>query len=239
MHRTSGRPWHKETIRTSFSARETPLPIGSMYGIYTYIYHKNHPNVGIYTIHGSYGLNHDTIRYPDTAPNLYRITHCHLRFRHWGDAIASEAMPNFKHCFFLEFSSLIFFELVVFHQPIWKNMFFSGSSSPKGANSKNIWGCSPPSFVNNCFSTKVLGNGILSHRSDFQGENVFFPNLQKICCCWSVAGSFVGNLYSLFQKDLRVVVQTSWISWSHCSHINYINFSSFFAYHLALFFPSS
>ena len=25
------------------------------YGIYTYIYHKNQPNVGKYTIHGSYG----------------------------------------------------------------------------------------------------------------------------------------------------------------------------------------
>ena len=32
------------------------VPIGSMYGIYTYIYHKNQPNVGKYTIHGSYGV---------------------------------------------------------------------------------------------------------------------------------------------------------------------------------------
>ena len=32
------------------------LPIGSMYGIFTYIFHKNQPNVGKYTIHGSYGL---------------------------------------------------------------------------------------------------------------------------------------------------------------------------------------
>ena len=30
-------------------------PIGSMYGIFTYIYHKNQLNVGEYTIHGSYG----------------------------------------------------------------------------------------------------------------------------------------------------------------------------------------
>ena len=30
-------------------------PIGSMYGIFTYIYHKNQPNVAKYTIHGSYG----------------------------------------------------------------------------------------------------------------------------------------------------------------------------------------
>ena len=28
-----------------------------MYGISTYIYHKNQPNVGKYTIHGSYGLD--------------------------------------------------------------------------------------------------------------------------------------------------------------------------------------
>ncbi len=32
------------------------LPIGSMYGIFTYIYHKDKPNVGKYSIHGSYVL---------------------------------------------------------------------------------------------------------------------------------------------------------------------------------------
>ena len=30
-------------------------PIGSMYGIYTFIYHKNQPNVHKYTIHGFFG----------------------------------------------------------------------------------------------------------------------------------------------------------------------------------------
>ena len=30
-------------------------PIVSKYGIFSYIYHTNQPNVGIYTIHGSYG----------------------------------------------------------------------------------------------------------------------------------------------------------------------------------------
>ena len=30
-------------------------PIGSMYGIFTHIYHENQPNVAKYTIHGSYG----------------------------------------------------------------------------------------------------------------------------------------------------------------------------------------
>ncbi len=32
-------------------------PIASMYGIFTYIYHKNQPNVGKYAIHGSYGYS--------------------------------------------------------------------------------------------------------------------------------------------------------------------------------------
>ena len=32
------------------------IPIGSMYGIFTYIYHKNQLNVGKYTIHESYGI---------------------------------------------------------------------------------------------------------------------------------------------------------------------------------------
>ena len=32
------------------------IPIGSMYGIFTYIYHKNQLNVGTYTIHGCYGI---------------------------------------------------------------------------------------------------------------------------------------------------------------------------------------
>ena len=36
--------------------RVVPLPRWSMYGIFTYIYHKNHLNVGKYTIHGWYGL---------------------------------------------------------------------------------------------------------------------------------------------------------------------------------------
>ena len=39
--------------RSFFNVLETPK--GSMYGIFTYIYHKNQPNVGKYTIHGSYG----------------------------------------------------------------------------------------------------------------------------------------------------------------------------------------
>ena len=35
---------------------ESLIPIGSMYGIFTYIYHKHQLNVGKYTIHGIYGI---------------------------------------------------------------------------------------------------------------------------------------------------------------------------------------
>ena len=37
-------------------SRTTSIPRGSMYGIYPYIYHKNQPNVGKYTILGSSGI---------------------------------------------------------------------------------------------------------------------------------------------------------------------------------------
>ena len=33
------------------------IPIGSMYAIYGNIYHQYTPNVSIYTIHGSYGID--------------------------------------------------------------------------------------------------------------------------------------------------------------------------------------
>ena len=48
---TFGGPW------SNFLGGEllVSYPIRSMYGIFTYIYHKNHPNVAKYTIHGSYG----------------------------------------------------------------------------------------------------------------------------------------------------------------------------------------
>ena len=37
------------------------LPIGSMYGIFSYIYHKHQLNVGKYTIHGFYGLSSNVL----------------------------------------------------------------------------------------------------------------------------------------------------------------------------------
>ena len=35
---------------------ELTIPIGSMHGIFTYIYHKHHPNVGKQTRHVSHGI---------------------------------------------------------------------------------------------------------------------------------------------------------------------------------------
>ena len=46
--------WFTQII--SCSIVQSDAPIASMYGIFTYIYHQNYPNVGKYTIHGWYGV---------------------------------------------------------------------------------------------------------------------------------------------------------------------------------------
>ena len=47
---------HRKGISQSQATfRGSTKPIGSMYGINTYIYHENQPNVGKYTIHGTHG----------------------------------------------------------------------------------------------------------------------------------------------------------------------------------------
>ena len=51
-----------ENLGIGFSAYMYPIP--SMYGIFTYIYHENQPNVGKYTIHGWYGLHQFLDVYP-------------------------------------------------------------------------------------------------------------------------------------------------------------------------------
>ena len=47
------------------------LPIGSMYGIFTYIYHKFEPNVGESTIHGSYGVHIKQTNYTVSLMNFW------------------------------------------------------------------------------------------------------------------------------------------------------------------------
>ncbi len=45
----------KKPLSNAQTGHHILYPIGSMYGLFTYIYHKNKPNVDKYTIHGSYG----------------------------------------------------------------------------------------------------------------------------------------------------------------------------------------
>ena len=64
------------------------LPKQSMYGIYTYIYYKNEPNVGMYTIHGSYGLQFASLlpRH-DEPPALLKVAQWHASLQKWRLAI--------------------------------------------------------------------------------------------------------------------------------------------------------
>ena len=52
---------------------EGTYPIGSMYGIFTYIYHKNQRNVGKYTIHGSSGYCCFLLQASFLLENLRRV----------------------------------------------------------------------------------------------------------------------------------------------------------------------
>ena len=59
-------------------------PIVSMYGIFRYIYHKNQPNVGKYTIHRSYGYL-PTCTIKTTGSKL--LTWSGFRYRRWTHTI--------------------------------------------------------------------------------------------------------------------------------------------------------
>jgi len=52
-----------------------------MYGIFTYIYPKNQPNVGKYTIHGSYGNGRSNQNSRHTEYIVIQIAHGSLRSR--------------------------------------------------------------------------------------------------------------------------------------------------------------
>ena len=54
-HKFRNQKSKQHTLRGTYSVRNA-IPTVSMYGIFSYIYHKNQPNVGTYTIHGSYGI---------------------------------------------------------------------------------------------------------------------------------------------------------------------------------------
>ena len=70
----------KEILRRDpsphFSDHST-MPIGSMYGIFSYIYHKNQPNVGKYILHGSHGMHWNHLfRASATRPQKGAYTKC-------------------------------------------------------------------------------------------------------------------------------------------------------------------
>ena len=56
------------------ATKKMTFPIGSRYGIFTYIYHKHQPNVGKYAIHGWYGFDqskHLTFTPPQTSRSTW------------------------------------------------------------------------------------------------------------------------------------------------------------------------
>ena len=65
-------------ISKSLPLIPSPTPIPSMYGIFTYIYHKNQPNVGKYTIHGWYGTD-------NRAPSCEKLSMA-IRGSQWGNS---------------------------------------------------------------------------------------------------------------------------------------------------------
>ena len=48
--------WTTARVLCQSGSHIVHFPIPSMYGIFANIYHENQPNVGKYTIHGSYGF---------------------------------------------------------------------------------------------------------------------------------------------------------------------------------------
>ena len=57
----------KIQIRKKSCYPQSHIPIGSMYGIFTYIWHKSMVNVGKYSIHGSYGIRNPSAKMENTS----------------------------------------------------------------------------------------------------------------------------------------------------------------------------
>ena len=61
-----------------------------MYGIFTYIYHKNQPNAGKYTIHGSFGVSQPIENYqgfllgPPSLNQIAGTPHIHRNTPNYG-----------------------------------------------------------------------------------------------------------------------------------------------------------
>ena len=94
-------------------------PIGSMYGIFTYIYHTIKPNVGKYTIHGSSG-------------NYMYVPYC-LDMFPWGSLERAKNHPWIFVCLTLVVaeerksgSTILGMEYTMIHQHVWEVVPFFG-----------------------------------------------------------------------------------------------------------------
>ena len=74
-------------------------PIGSLHGISTYIYHKNQPNVGKYTIHGSLGNDLPKLQF-----RQFQHLHSSCEKKGWrswahfpGDLVGGRTHPSEKY----------------------------------------------------------------------------------------------------------------------------------------------
>ena len=148
---------------------QIPYPIGSMYGIFSYIYHKNQPNVGKYTIHGSYGYDFRVLLRDGklllihtgwTVEESWKWLSC-LIFRLRGfppktrqvDSVV-KFTNDFQKLLEQHFTGLIAAGVNIsrvstrwWFQPIWKNISQIGSFPQVGVKIRTIWNHHPVNYL--------------------------------------------------------------------------------------------
>ena len=100
-------------------------PIGSMYGIFCYIYHKNQLNVGEYTMHGSYGY---------VSPELTPSQMLHCKTSWWFQRICV-FIPHCRNCSNL--TTVMFFPRVTtlrFYASLCRHRYASSHPNAKLIN---------------------------------------------------------------------------------------------------------
>ena len=112
------------------------VPIPSMYGIFTYIYHKNQLNVGRYAIHGSYGVYRTQTTVSKRPNENYFITLClvllkTIWFHHHFAIHRSEARNYFRKM--LNVEALVpmntYRSMVVNKSPLLRSLVYMGGIS--------------------------------------------------------------------------------------------------------------
>ena len=86
--------WKQDMVSGSSQVLHHQVPRASVYGISTYTYHKNQPNVGKCTIHWSYGKRIVIINH------IYIYTHTYHAFSHktWALQLAVSNFKQFEKC---------------------------------------------------------------------------------------------------------------------------------------------